>query len=269
MLIHPAAIVAFVLYLLVGPLTVSQRFQTQFKYLGHGVHQKLSSILSLPRATFKSQDHPVTPVATTVEALPITPVETNIIHLAEAIQAPLVPFGDNGGAVTQHDDHPSPTPARAFVVSSEYQGTFVWRDLLNYRVFRALTAAFCSFWFSLVVIPFVFKLLSRSGPRDETEPTINALPILLYPKILAPPTTARIQISNPKSHAPLKPAFAPVPQEFSAFWRACRYPHVIVSIPRSNGFGSRTRTTRPAIFPLSPISPSTHPCLRKRASGET
>lgn len=264
-------IVAFVLYLLVGPLTVSQRFQTQFKCLGHGVHQKLFSILSPPRATFRLQDRPVTSVAT-FEALPITPVETSVIHPAEIIGASQVPLEDNGEVVTheaystQHNDHPSPTPVRAFVVSSEYRDLFPWRDLLNYRVFGALAVAFFSFWFSLVMIPFVFKLLSRSDFRDEAEPT--ALPILLPPKILAPPATTRIQISNLQYHAPLEPIFSTAPQEFSAFWLARRCSHALASVPRSNGLDSRTKTARPDIFPHSPTSPPTHPCIRERVPEE-
>lgn len=267
MLIHPAVIVAFILYMVVGPLTVSQRSQTRFQSLGHGLHQKISSVLSLHRATFRPQDHPFASVATTVEALPITPVETSI-HPAETIRAPQVPLEDDVEAVTQevcsalHDDHPSSTSVRAFVTPFEYQGSFFWRDILSYHIFGVLAAVFCSLWFS-VVTPFVFKLLSRSESRDETKPAINALPVLLPPKILAPPVTARIQISDPKSHAPLESIISHVPQESPTFWLARRYPHVPPSVLRSNGLNSRTNTTGPAIFPLSSISLPTHLYFRK------
>ena len=268
MLIHPAVIVALVLYLVVGPLTPSQRFHTQFKSLGHGVHQKISSILSLHRTPFRPRDHAAAAVATAIEAPPITPVETSIVHPAETIRTPQVPLEDDVEAVcqevysTRQGDQPSPTSVRASVAPSEYQGSFVWRDILSYRIFGVLAAVFCSFWFSLVVTPFIFKLLSRSESRDETKPTVNVLPAL-SPKILAPPVIARIQISDPTSHAPLELILSRVPQEFPAFWLARRYPHVPVSVPRSNGLNSRTNTTRPAIFPLSSTSLPTYHYFRK------
>jgi len=232
MLIHPAAVVALVLYLIVGPLTVSQQFQTRFKSLGHGVHQKISSVLSLPRAAFGSQDHPVIFEAATVEALPIVPVETNLIHPVEVTPISPVPLEDYVEAVvqevypTRYDDHPSPASAPVFVVSSECRGSFDWRDLFNYQVLEVLAAICFSIWFPLVVIPFVAKLFSRSESRDEVERPINSAPELLPPKFLAPPMATQIQISNPKLPAPLEPIFSLAPPEPSTFWLACECPRI-------------------------------------------
>lgn len=232
MFIHPAAIVALVLYLIAGQLTVSQQFQTRFKSLGHGVHQKISSVLSLPRAAFEPQDHPLAFEVIKVEALLIVPVETNLIHSVETIPTSPVPPEDYVEAVvqevypTRYDGHPSPASARVFVMSPECHGPFNWGDLLNYRVFEVLIAICFSVLFPLVVIPLVAKILWRSESRDEAEQPVDTLPELLPPKFLVPPTTAQIRILNPKSHAPLEPIFSPAPPEPSTFWLACECLHI-------------------------------------------
>ena len=230
MLIHPAAVVALVLYLIVGPLTVSQQIQTRFKSLSHGVHQKISSVLSLPRAAFGSQDYPIVLEATIVEALPIVPVETSIIHPVEVIPTSPAPLEDYVETVvqevypTRYDGHPSSASVPVFVVSSECRGPFDWRDLFNYQVLEVLAAIYFSIWFRLVVIPFVAKLFSRSESRDEVERPIDASPELLPPKFLPPPMTVQIQISNPKPPAPLEPIFSLPPPEPSTFWLVCECP---------------------------------------------
>jgi len=226
MLIHPAAIVAFLLSLIVGPLTVSQRFQARFRSLGHGVHHKFSSVLSLPRATFEPQGYPATFEATTIEALPIAPVETSAVHPVEIIPSCPVPLEDHVEVViqevtpTRHDGHPTPAPARVFVVSSEYQGPFHWRDLFNYQVLDVLTAIYFSIWLPLVVISFFAKLLSRSESLDEIERPVDVPPKLLPPKVLTPPRNVQIRTSKSKYHAPPEPIFSPAPPELPTFWLA-------------------------------------------------
>jgi len=225
MLIHPAAIVALLLYLIVGPLTVPQQFQTRFKSLGYGIHQRISSVLAVPRASFEPQDYPVVFKATTVEALPFASVETNVVHQIEVFPSCPAPLEDHAQVVvpefcpTRYNDNPSPAPVRVFVMSPEYQGPFHWRDLFNYQVLDTLTAIYISIWFPLVVIPFVSKLLSRRELLDEIERPMDTPPRLLPPKILAP-QTVRIWTPHPKFHAPLEPIFSPAPPEPSTFWLA-------------------------------------------------
>ncbi|KAF9647682.1 hypothetical protein BDM02DRAFT_2527521 [Thelephora ganbajun] len=226
MLIHPAAIVALLLYWIAGPLIVPQRFQTRFKSLGHGVHQKISSVLSPPPAIFEPQDYPFAFEATIIEVLPVPSTETNVVHPAEVISSFPVPLEDSAEVVilevstTQHDDHPSPAPTRVFVVSPGYQGPFHCCDLFIHRVLDVLTAICVSILFPLVVIPFFTRLFSRSESLYETERPIDVLPKRLPPKILAPPPTVQIRVFNPKSHAPLEPIFSPAPPVSSAFWLA-------------------------------------------------
>lgn len=232
MLIHPAAIVALVLYLIIGQLTIPQRFQTRFKSLGHGAHQKFSSALSLPHASFEPQDYSVASETTTVETFLTAPVETTVIYPAQIIPTSSVLPEDCVEAIiqevypTRHDDRPSPAPTRMFVMSCQCQGPFDWRDLFNYRVLEALTTIYLSIWFPLVVLPFVAKLLSCSESRDETEVPVDTPPELLPPKFLAPPTTAQIRVLNLRSHAPLEPIFSPAPPQPSTFWLARKYPHI-------------------------------------------
>jgi hypothetical protein len=232
MLIYPAAIVASVFYLIIGPLMVSQRFQTRFKSLGHGVHQKITSVLTLPRAAFEPQDYPIAFEDTTVKALPTAPAETNLIHPVEIIPKSPVPLEDYEEAVTQEvhptpcDDHSSPVSTRVFVVSSEYHGPFNLRDLFNHQVLGVLAAIYFSIWFSLVGIPFIAKLLSRSESRDKGQQPIDASPETLPPKFLAPPTNAHMRTFTPKFHAPLEPIFPPAPPEPSTFWLVRKCPHV-------------------------------------------
>ena len=240
MLMHPAAIVALVLYLIVGPLEISERFQTRLRSLGHGVHQKFSSVLSLPRAGFEPQDYPVVFEATTADVLPIAPAETDTIRPVDVIPSCPIPLEDYVGVVvpklypTQDNDHPSPAPVRVFVVSTEYQGPFDWRDLFNYQVLDVLTVIYFSIWLPSVVIYFVTKPLSRSEPEslDEVRPLVDT-PKPLPSKALPYPTTVQIQIFNSKYHAPLEPIFTPAPPETSTFWIA-RMCHFISSPPHRN-----------------------------------
>jgi len=230
MLLNPVAIVALVLYLIVGQLTVPQRLQARFKSLGHRVHQKISSALSLPHATFEPQDYPVIFEDNPVEALPIAPVKTSVIYPPEAIPTPAVPLEDYVEVATQEvcpmrcDDHSLSASARVFVVPSENRGPFGWQDLFNYRVLEVL-AAIC-FSVCLVVFPFVVRRIPRSETLDETEWPIDTPPKLLPPKFLAPPTTARIQILDSKTYAPLEPISSPAPSEPSVLRLAREYPPV-------------------------------------------
>jgi len=225
MLINPAAIVAFLLYLVVGPLTIPQRFQTRFKSLGYGVHQKISSVFSLSRGPLEPQDYPVAFVATIVDASPATPVETNVVHPLPSCPVPLeerVEVVIQEVCPTRYDNHPSLATAHVFVVFPEYQGPFHWRDLFNFQVLNVLTAIYISVWFPLVVVPFILKLLSQPKPLDEQ--AVDTQPIRLPTKILTPPRTVNIRISNPKPYAPLEPIFSPPPPESSTFWLAREYP---------------------------------------------
>lgn len=229
MLINPVAIVAFLLYLIAGPLSISQRFQTCFRSLGHGVHQKISSVLSLPHAP-EPQEHPVILEVTTLEPLPVAPVEVNAVHPVETLPSCAVPLEDHVEAVipevcpTGYDDHPAPTPVRVFVVTSEYRGPFDWRNLFTYQVIGVLTAIYVSIWLPFVVVPFVSKLRSRSESLEETKQPVDTPPEPLPPKVLAPPPTVHIWFPGLKSYAPLEPIFSPAPSEPSDFWLAREYP---------------------------------------------
>ena len=232
MLINPAAIVAFLLYLVVGPLTVSRQFQTRFKSLGHGVHQKISSVFSLP-SSFEPQNHPVVLVAATVEPFSTTPVEINAVHPAETLPSCPIPIEDRVEVVipevcpTRYDNHTSPTPVLVFMEFPEYRGPFHWRDFFNLRVFGMLSMIYISVWFPLVVVPLVVGLLWQSESPDELEQPVDVQPILLPTEILTPPQTVNLRILNPKSHAPLEPIFTPAPPAPSTFWLACEYPPML------------------------------------------
>ena len=220
MLINPAAIVAFLLYLVVGPLTISQQFQTRFKSLGYGVHQKISSVFSLPRGSFEPQDGPA--------VFEATPVKTNAVHPIEILPSCPVPFGDHIEVPeicpTRCDNHTSLAPALVFVEFPGYQGPFRWRDLFNLRLFYVLATIYTSIWFPLVLVPHVTKLHSQSGSPDEIEQVVDEQPTLLPAKVLTPPQTLNIRTFNPKPHAPLEPIFSPTPPALSAFWLACECP---------------------------------------------
>ena len=226
MLINPAAIVAFLLYLIAGPLAVSQRFQTRFKSLGNGVHQKISSVLSLPRASFEPQDYLVPLETTAAAALPITPAETDVIRPVKILPSCAVPLEDYLEIITpevcptRYDNNPSPAPAQAFVVSPECRRPFEWRNLFNYQVLDVLTAIYLSIWFPLVAIPSISKLFSRSESPDEVRQPVDVQPKPLPPKILAPSPTVHIQFPRP----PLEPIFSPAPPTPSTFWLTCEYP---------------------------------------------
>ena len=228
MLINPAAIVAFLVYLIAGPLAISQRFQTRFKSLGHGVHQKISSVLSLPYTSLEPQDYSVALETTIVQALPIAPVETNVVHPVEILPSCPVPLEDHDEIVfpevcsTRYDDRPSPDPVRAFVVASEYHGPFDWRDLFDHRVLYLLIMVYVSICFPLVVIPLVFKLLPRSESSNKAMGLANAQRTPLPPKVLTTPPTVHIRLP----HALPEPTFPPAPPEPSAFWFVCEYPPV-------------------------------------------
>lgn len=233
MLINPAAIVAFLLYLVVGPLTVSRQVQTRFKSLGHGFHQKISSVFSLPSGSFKPQDYPVVFAAATVEPFSSTPVEINAVHPAETLPSCLIPLEDRVEVIihevcpTRYDNHTSPAPALVFVEFPEYHGPFHWRDLLNLRIFDVLSMICISVWFPLVVIPLVATLLRQSESPDKLEQPVDVQPILLPTKVLTPPQTVNIRIPNPRSHAPLEPIFTPAPPAPPTFWLACEYPKIL------------------------------------------
>lgn len=230
MLMLPAAIVALLFYLIVGPLTISQRFQTGFKSLGQGIHQTFSSVLSLPHSTFEPQVLPVVFDATAVEVLPIAPVETFATHSVEIASPFPVPPGGYAEVVVpevpplRHDDKPSPTPTQVFVVPSGFPSSFCWFDLFSYR----LLVIFISFWFPFVaiaLISLITKLLSPTEPPRDTKPRVNKpLPKLLPPKILSPPRAVQVLIENHNSHAPLEPVFSPASPEPPTFWLASEYP---------------------------------------------
>ena len=226
MLINPAAIVAFLLYLVVGPLAVSRQFQTRFKSLGYGVHQRISSVFSPTRGSFEPQDYPVVFAAATARAFSATPVEINTVALPSCP----IPFEDRVEVVipevcpTRYDNHTSPAPALVFVESSRRQGLFHWRDLITLQVFDVLATIYISVWFPLVVVPLVATLLWQSKSPDESEQRVDVQPILLPAKVLTPPQTVNIRILDPKRHAPLEPIFIPAPPTPSTFWLACEYP---------------------------------------------
>ena len=230
MLINPAAIVAFLLYLVVGPLAVSRQLQTRFKSLGHGVHHKISSVFSLPHGSFEPHDYPAIVTAATTETFSATPVEINTVHPAESLPSCPIPFEDRVEVdtpeicPTHYDNYTSPAPAPAFVESSGYQGSFHWRDLFNLQVFDVLAMAYISVWLPLVVVPLLAKLLWQSKSLDEPKQPVDVQPILLPTKVLTPPRAVKIQIIDPKHRAPLEPVFTPAPPTPPTFWLACEYP---------------------------------------------
>jgi len=233
MLINPAAIVAFLLYLVVGPLTFSRQFQTRFKSLGHGVHHKISSVFSLPHGSFEPQDYPAVFAAATAEAFSATPVEITTVRLAEALPSCPILFEDRVEVVipevcpTHYDNNTYPAPALVFVESSGYQRSFHWRDLFTLQVFGVLSIIYISVWFPLVVVPLVAKLLWQSKSPEEPKQPVEAQPILLPTKVLTPPRTVNIRILDPKRHAPLEPIFTPAHSAHSPFWLVCEYPPIL------------------------------------------
>ena len=261
MLMLPAAIVALLFYLIVGPLTVSQRFQTGFKSLGQGIHQTFSSVLSLPHSTFEPQVLPVVFDATAAEVLPIAPVETFATHSVEIASPFPVPSEDYAEVVVpevpllQHDDKPSPTPTQVFVVPSGFPSSFCLCDLFSYR----FLVIFISFWFPFVAIALVTKLPSPTEPHRDTKPRINEpLPKLLPPKILTPARAVQVLIENRNSDTPLEPVFSSASPEPPTFWLASEYPMSSPIPAQSNIPISKTKPTRPAIFPLSSPPPFGH-----------
>ena len=223
MLIHPTAIVALVLYLIIGQLTVSEWYKTQRKLLGERARRKLSLFRSRYHPTFELRPHPASSEATATEAYPVALIETTTIPPVEATSPVPVLLEDYVEVVVPevtHYERPSPVPSREFVINSQYRGPFHWRDLLNYRVFETLSLISFSVWLPSIAIPFVAKLLLRSNTLPEIEPFTDELPEQLPPKAI------QIQTSTPDPHAPLEPVFSPAPPKSSPFWLACEFFHV-------------------------------------------
>lgn len=227
MLMLPAVIVALLFSLIVGPLTVSQRFQTRGKLLGHRVQHKLSVL----RTLLGIQDFPTAFETTT---LPAFPIETGTVHCVETTSLQVqsqdyVVIIIPEVTPTEYNDQRPTAPARVFLVVSQHQGPFHWRDLLNYRVFETITVLIVSLSLPLVATPFIAGFFSSSESLNQTKPPSDQTPKPLPPKYLTPPTT--IQTSNRTSHAPLEPIFSLAPSEVTSFWLACE--HILVfSLPR-------------------------------------
>ncbi|KAF9785441.1 hypothetical protein BJ322DRAFT_831089 [Thelephora terrestris] len=230
MLIHPAAIVALLFYLIIGQPTFSERFQTRRKLLGQRVRRRLSVFRSRHLARFQlpSRAHPITSGATTTEALPIALIETIAILPAEVTSSFPVPPKDyievvipEAPSARQYGQLPAaPPPPQEFVITSRYRGPFHWHDLLNLRVLETLTLISVSISLPLVAIPFAARLFSRSESPDEVESPLDELPERLPPKFLSPPKAIHIQISTSDPHAPPEPVFLPAPPKISSFWLA-------------------------------------------------
>ena len=231
MLINPAAIVALLVYLIVGPFTASQRSQTRLKLksFGHDVRLKIAS---LRRTSFEPQDYSAVFEATTVRTLPAAPAETTVIHPIQIFPSCPVPLEDHVEVVipevcpARYGDDPSPVPAPIAAAPSEHQNPFNWRDLFTYQALNALTAVYFSIWLPLVAIRFILRLLSRSESPDKVKQPVDEHTKPLPPNTLTPPPTVHIWVTDPKSHAPLEPVFSPAPPEPSTFWLACKHPSI-------------------------------------------
>jgi hypothetical protein len=241
MLIHPAAIVALLFYLIIGQPTFSERFQTRRKLLGQRVRRRLSVFRSRHLARFQlpSRAHPITSGATTTEVLPIALIETIAIPPAEVTSSFPVPPKDyievvipEAPSARQYGQLPAaPPPPQEFVITSHYRGPFHWHDLLNLRVLETLTLISVSISLPLVAIPFAARLFSRSESPEEVESPLDELPERLPPKFLSPPKAIHIQISTSDPHAPPEPVFLPAPPKISSFWLAGELFHIPPSSP--------------------------------------